>query len=83
MTVAELEVERRIGRRVIRAGDVVAIAGHGYARVLVSGHLVAGYRVLRFAGNDVHVFGARTKTKAPSLRTFPVALIGARHRPPK
>lgn len=83
MTIAELEHERRIGRRIIRAGDVVAIRGEGYGRVMVAGHLVPGFRVLGFRGDDVDVFGARTATKAPSVRTFPVTAIGARHRPPR
>lgn len=80
MTAADLESERRIGRRVIRAGDVVMIAGYGRARVPVDGRPVPGFRVLGFRGGDVHVFGARTATKAPGVRTFPVAAIGRRPR---
>lgn len=83
MTTVDLEAERRMGRRVIRAGDVVAIRGEGYARVPVNGRLVPGFRVLGFRGDDVQVFGAKTSTKAPAVRTFPVSAIGARHRPPK
>lgn len=80
MAVAELEQERRVGRRVIRAGDVVAIRGEGYARVPVDGRLVPGFRVLGFRGDTVDVFGARTSTRAPAVRTFPVSAIGVRHR---
>lgn len=81
--IVELEAERKLGRRTIRAGDVVAIRGLGHARVLVAGRLVPGFRVLGFHGDDVQVFGAKTSTKAPAVRTFPVSSIGVRHRHPQ
>lgn len=76
-----LETERKLGRRVIRRGDVVAITGKGHARVRVEGHPVPGFRVLGFRGDDVHVFGAETRTKTEGLRVFPVDRIGRRPRP--
>lgn len=80
MAVVELEQERRVGARIIRAGDIVAIRGEGYARVPVDGRLVPGFRVLGFRGDSVDVFGARTARRAPAVRTFAIDRIGRRSR---
>jgi hypothetical protein len=78
--VPALESERRIGRRTIRAGDIVTISGHGHARVRHDGHQVAGFRVLGFRGEEVQVYGAITKLRAEGVRTFPIDRIGRRPR---
>lgn len=82
MSVAEreLEVERRVGHRIIRAGDVVKITGLGRGCVRVDGELRSGFKVLGFRGGDVLVYGAKTPKRVPHLRTFPVERIGARPR---
>lgn len=76
----ELEEERQIGRRIIRRGDIVTIAGLGHGCVRVEGRPVPGFRVLGFSGEEVTVYGARTKTRAEAIRTFPVERIGRRPR---
>ena len=84
---APLETERKIGGRIIRKGDVVKITGYPYARVrtFINGRIVQvkGFRVLGFRGGEVHVWGARTSTKAELLRVFTVGQIGVRPRRPK
>jgi hypothetical protein len=81
--VDPMERERRIGRRIIRARDIIDIAGFGRARVQVGRELVRGFRVLGFRGDEVYVFGAKTERRTPALRTFTIDRIGARHRAPE
>lgn len=58
---------RKIGGRVLRAGDVVKIAGQRAAQFLVLG----------FDDGTVEVYGGR-KDRAPLRRTFPLEAIGTR-----
>lgn len=75
---APLELERQVGRDVIRAGDVVKIVGLGRARTYVEDREVAGFRVLGFRGDEVECYGAKRRGLAPALRTFTVAMIRER-----
>jgi hypothetical protein len=88
MTVVErdeLAVERQLGRRVIRTGDVVKIDGLGRACVRVATpdgtwRFARGFRVLGFRGDEVVVYGAKSAGRAEHVRTFTVDRIGARPR---
>lgn len=79
------ETERRIGGRIIRAGDVVTISGLGRARVMVVGddgelREHPGFKVVGFRGDEVFVVGAQKLGRVQHARTFKVDRIGARRR---
>jgi hypothetical protein len=61
------EALRKMGRRVLRAGDIVKIKGAG-------GH----FRIRHFRGREVEVFGGRPNHTR--IRTFTVDRIGRRPR---
>lgn len=91
-TAAELELESRfalapelkIGRKTIRAGDVISIDGYGYARTTIvedgGPRMVKGWKVLGFRDGAVHVFGAVTAARAPAMRVFALERIRPRRR---
>jgi hypothetical protein len=76
----DLEASRQLGRRIIRAGDVVKISRIGRGCVRVGGEIRSGFRVIGFRGNEVVVVGARSPGRVEHVRTFTVDRIGARPR---
>lgn len=82
----DLELERRIGSRIIRAGDVVRVAPLPRSRVaaVIDGRLeeLKGVRVLGFRGDEVHVLGAKCRGRVELIRVFKIDDIGARRRVP-